>query len=223
MDEVTGTNAGISGFEQIEIALKAILAAGGMLQIADIYTVINNELNKKNLTLSFQGRSSLRFFINRVAVKKGLILPYNKEKPGWYITEKGRALVKGNKIEFGSTLPTEESLEQLTEGNVQQVLVNKYERNGIARRKCIEHYGAICQSCNFEFSKKYGDIGLGYIHVHHIIPLCEVEKEYVVNPITDLVPLCPNCHCMIHSTDPMLTVQELRERIEAIQSLLNAL
>jgi hypothetical protein len=35
-------------------------------------------------------------------VKKNLIEPYNKEKPGWYITEKGKMLVKGNKIEFGT-------------------------------------------------------------------------------------------------------------------------
>ncbi|MEH4661376.1 HNH endonuclease [Phytobacter diazotrophicus] len=218
MNEVTGTDAGLSGLEQIEIALKAILSAGGVLQMAGIYSAVNAVLNKQGVTLSFQGKSSLRFFINRVAVKKNLIEPYNKEKPGWYITEKGKMLVKGNKIEFGTALPTEEDSNELAEGKCQRVLVNKYERNATARKKCIAHYGAICQVCDLEFSKVYGDIGLGFIHVHHVIPLYEVKEEYIVDPIIDLIPLCPNCHSMIHSSEPMLSVEELRERVNTIKA-----
>ncbi|HGM5491230.1 TPA: HNH endonuclease [Serratia fonticola] len=223
MNEITGTEAGLSGLEQIEIALKAILAAGGMLKMVDIYSAVNYELKKNDFTLSFQGKSSLRFFINSVAVKKNLIHPHKKENPGWYITEKGIALIKGRKVEFGTDLPTEEKIGELTEGNVQQVLVNKYERNAVARKKCIDHYGAICQVCKLEFYKKYGDIGRGFIHVHHIRPLHEVKKEYVINPITDLVPLCPNCHSMIHSSEPMLSVEELYDRVKTIESLSNDL
>ncbi|WP_156294586.1 HNH endonuclease [Serratia oryzae] len=61
--------------------------------------------------------------------------------------------------------------------------------------------------------------GSGFIHVHHVIPLHEIRKEYVIDPIKDLVTLCPNCHSMIHSSKPMLPVKELRERIKAIESL----
>lgn len=84
------------------------------------------------------------------------------------------------------------------EGSVQQVLVNKYERSSIARQKCIEYNGLKCSVCEFDFEKEYGEIGKGFIHIHHIIPLNEIGKEYVVNYKKDLIPVCPNCHAMLH-------------------------
>lgn len=78
---------------------------------------------------------------------------------------------------------------------------------------CIEQYGAFCNVCNFDFYITYGEIGKGYIHVHHIIPLSEIGKEYKLVPETDLVPVCPNCHSMIHKRKPVLTKTELKEII----------
>ncbi|EDN65255.1 HNH endonuclease [Beggiatoa sp. PS] len=76
---------------------------------------------------------------------------------------------------------------------------------------CIEKYGHKCVVCSFDFEKFYGSIGKKYIHVHHIIPLAEIKKEYQLDPLKDLVPLCPNCHAMIHRTQPTLTIQQLKE------------
>ena len=45
-------------------------------------------------------------------------------------------------------------------------------------------------------------------HVHHLYPLAEGERD--VNPITDLRPVCPSCHGMIHWFRPMLTIEEAR-------------
>ena len=115
--------------------------------------------------------------------------------------------------------PTEERSDDLIEGALNQVLVNKYERNIEARNRCIEFYGATCQVCDLEFSKKYGDIGTGFIHVHHIVPLHEIKKEYIIDPIRDLIPVCPNCHSMIHSGEPMLSIKDLRERVKSIELL----
>lgn len=84
------------------------------------------------------------------------------------------------------------------EGNVCQVLVNKFERSSIARQKCIEYHGTKCFVCGFDFEKVYGEIGKGFIHVHHIIPLNEIGKEYIVDYKNDLIPVCPNCHAMLH-------------------------
>ena len=106
--------------------------------------------------------------------------------------------------------PTEEHSDDLIEGALKQVLVNKYERNIEARNRCIDFYGAICQVCDLEFSKKYGDIGSGFIHVHHIVPLHEIKKEYIIDPIRDLIPVCPNCHSMLHSCEPMLSIRLTR-------------
>ncbi|MEK7486660.1 MAG: DUF3427 domain-containing protein [Planctomycetota bacterium] len=96
------------------------------------------------------------------------------------------------------------------EGSVRQVVVNKYERNTLARRLCIEHYGAICRVCGFDFHKTYGELGEGFIHVHHLVPLFEINQEYILDPIKDLIPICPNCHSMIHRKKVTLSLAELK-------------
>ena len=84
------------------------------------------------------------------------------------------------------------------EGAVKQTLVNRYERSALARSKCIEYYGCKCYICGTDFEEEYGELGKGFIHVHHVIPLNEIGKEYQVDPVKDLIPICPNCHSMIH-------------------------
>lgn len=96
------------------------------------------------------------------------------------------------------------------EGMRRTVTVNAYERNPKARQACIAHHGAACQVCGFDFEKTYGEIGKGYIHVHHIKPISEIGKSYEVDPKTDLVPVCPNCHAMLHKRNPPFGVEELR-------------
>jgi len=112
-------------------------------------------------------------------------------------------------------LPTEimqyDERELFGEGKVVQVFVNRHERNQEARLKCISHYGDSCNVCGFNFGQVYGDTAKGFIHVHHITPLADIGEEYQVNPITDLVPLCANCHSVVHLTKPALTVEELKK------------
>lgn len=101
-----------------------------------------------------------------------------------------------------------------TEGNSTIVKVNKYERNRSAREACLEHYGYDCQVCKMNFEKVYGDIGKNFIHVHHIVPLSTIAKTYEVDPIKDLIPVCPNCHEMIHrlsNNDMPLSIDALRQ------------
>ena len=99
---------------------------------------------------------------------------------------------------------------QFLEGNLTQVLTNEYERNVEARQACIEHYGAKCFICDFDFEEVYGSIAKGFIHVHHIVPLSSIRSSYQVDPIEDLVPVCPNCHAVIHLRGECLTIQEVR-------------
>lgn len=113
-----------------------------------------------------------------------------------------------------SIYPDETNAPVYKEGRVMQVTVNAIERNSEARQKCIEHYGAICNSCDFDFSTKYGaELGSGFIHVHHLLDIALVRKEYKVDPINDLRPLCPNCHAMVHRTKPAMHPDKLREII----------
>ena len=97
------------------------------------------------------------------------------------------------------------------EGTTKQVKVNVYERNAEARAICLKKYGASCSVCGFDFGKKFGEIGAGFIHIHHLKPLSEIRKGYKLNPIEDLRPVCPNCHAMIHQRKPEpYTIEELK-------------
>lgn len=98
-----------------------------------------------------------------------------------------------------------------SEGSVTQVVVNRYERDPNARNACIRHYGAKCSICTFEFKHEYGDQFSGFIHVHHIKEISSIKKEYVVDPIKDLIPVCPNCHAIIHRRTPPYTIEEMHK------------
>jgi len=97
------------------------------------------------------------------------------------------------------------------EGSFSKVLVNKYERNPEARQICLSQYGYSCSVCSINFENVYGDLGKKFIHVHHIKPLSEIQETYIVNPLTDLVPVCPNCHAMFHRSQNTLSISKLRE------------
>lgn len=102
---------------------------------------------------------------------------------------------------------------QYREGALRQVLRNEFERDPDARRRCIEYHGCRCSVCGFDFEEVYGEMGKGYIHVHHLKPLSEIREEYRVDPISDLRPVCPNCHFMLHGDSEVLTIENLRARI----------
>ncbi len=103
--------------------------------------------------------------------------------------------------------------ETLPEGTKKTITVNTYERNPKARIKCITHYGTKCSICNFDFQKIYGEIGKGFIHVHHLKQLSEINDTYNINPIEDLRPVCPNCHAMLHKNTPAYSISEMKEFI----------
>jgi predicted HNH restriction endonuclease len=101
------------------------------------------------------------------------------------------------------------------EGAVRQVSVNAYERDLKARQKCINYYGSDCSACGFNFGKSFGQLGEGFIHVHHLRPISEIAEEYNVDPIKDLRPVCPNCHAMIHRRSPPFSIEEIKVLLEA--------
>ena len=109
-------------------------------------------------------------------------------------------------------LPEEvETPERYIEGTTKTISINLYERNPDARKKCIKHHGYKCSVCSFNFEDFYGSIGKNYIHVHHVVPLAEIKAEYEIDPKEDLVPICPNCHAMIHKTRETLTIEQLKQ------------
>lgn len=100
------------------------------------------------------------------------------------------------------------------EGLVRVVFVNAYERSESARNACINHHKPVCQVCHLNFEEKYGEIGRGYIHVHHIVPIASIGRRYQIDPINDLVPVCPNCHAMLHQQSPPFSLENLRAKLD---------
>lgn len=103
-----------------------------------------------------------------------------------------------------------EEVETFIEGKTTTAVINVYERDPKARAACIKHYGAKCCICGFEFEESYGPDMAGFIHVHHLCSLASLKKEYEVDPIADLRPVCPNCHAVIHRRKHPLTLDAVR-------------
>ncbi|MFD2838621.1 HNH endonuclease [Azotobacter vinelandii] len=122
----------------------------------------------------------------------------------WYASDGGM----GNQLAEEIDTP-----ENYIEGASKMVSVNTYERSADARAKCVARYGYSCSVCGFDFEAVYGEIGQKYIHVHHIVPLAEIAKEYVLDPVKDLIPVCANCHAIIHRTRPALTIEQLKAHL----------
>ena len=107
-------------------------------------------------------------------------------------------------------MPEEVPPGQRMEGALKRVVVNRYERDPRVREACLAHWGYRCSVCGFDFAETYGERGAGYIHVHHLIELSSMTSPRRVDPISDLRPVCPNCHAMLHTETPALTISQLR-------------
>ena len=100
------------------------------------------------------------------------------------------------------------------EGSRKEVYTTRFERKSKLRRMAIIFHGTTCMVCGFNFSEIYGERGNDYIEVHHIKPLADNESEVEVNPETDLVVVCSNCHRMIHrKRNQILSIEELKSLI----------
>lgn len=100
------------------------------------------------------------------------------------------------------------------EGKKKLYYSTRYERNSNNRRLAIKYHGCKCMACGFDFEVVYGAIGKNFIEVHHIRPLSSWDEAVEVNPKTDLVCLCPNCHRMVHRyKDKVLSLDELKSII----------
>jgi 5-methylcytosine-specific restriction protein A len=109
-------------------------------------------------------------------------------------------------------LPDEVSSD-LWEGARRSIEVNAYERNLDARRACIAHHGSNCCVCGFDFGVTYGEQFSGFIHVHHLTPLSVIDARYKVDPQKHLVPVCANCHAIIHHGGETRSIEQVRKQL----------
>jgi len=85
-----------------------------------------------------------------------------------------------------------------------------FERDPKLRELCLHARGSKCLICGFDSTLAYGSEIAGVIEVHHMEPLSAVRAAHAVDPSCDLIPVCPNCHTVIHRRSPPFTPDEVR-------------
>jgi hypothetical protein len=99
------------------------------------------------------------------------------------------------------------------EGNKQLYSQTKIERSIANRNRCIEIFGTQCQVCEIKLSEIYGELAEDFIHVHHVESIAKTGPRWI-DPSKDLIPVCPNCHSMLHRRDPPIMPNDLRKILE---------
>lgn len=117
-------------------------------------------------------------------------------------------------FKYEDSFTNEDDLENTISSKEGRLIYRKsrqYERNPKNRRLAIQYHGLTCNICGFNFEKVYDKYGAGYIEVHHINPLHLSQEEVIINPKTDLITICSNCHRIIHrSRDNPLSIEEMK-------------
>ncbi|WP_244906736.1 HNH endonuclease [Neobacillus soli] len=185
---------------------------------------VQSEKSKNILTEAKREGIKLLHQLNSVvAIEDVTMVHYKQDRPNanpWQ-KEDSKDILAGLFKEYNSAfletsikdIDSEESEgeEYHRDGATSYYYGKRYERNPVNRAKAIRIHGLNCAGCGFNFEKVYGERGKDFIEIHHIKPLSTIQEEVVINPETDLVPVCSNCHRMIHRRkDDVLTIEELK-------------
>lgn len=118
-------------------------------------------------------------------------------------------------VRSGEMGEAEELPEGVTKGQEAQKFRwhRRAERNKKLAADAKKHHGSTCLICGFNFGAFYGQRGEGYIEAHHVVPFAELAKELepvTLDPSTDFIVVCSNCHRMLHRSNPPITPEQLR-------------
>lgn len=196
-------------------------------QISRVYAVHVNKISAANRTLA---KRILGHYAKEPQRKNGnnkrfwnIVYTGDPERPYdadkyfyWVLRPELAAAIQELYGDIGRRKRGDPSPKKYLEGQRRQLTLSVYERNTSARNACIDHYGAKCTVCGFDFEAYYGEPGKNKIVVHHLTALHEGDgQKRVVSPIHDLRPVCSNCHLIIHSKLPAYTVEEVQEMIKS--------
>jgi predicted HNH restriction endonuclease len=112
---------------------------------------------------------------------------------------------------FQSNDLLDENFDEFVEGFKNEII----KENSYRDRKLIDaakkHFEPTCAICKFNFEKTYGLHGKGFIEMHHLIPISEGKR---ISTVKDLVPVCSNCHRMLHKGKITLDVEDIKKMIQ---------
>lgn len=231
--------------------LAAIIKLGGSGKKSAVLDKVENLklLNLSNRDLEvMESRNEVRWRNDLAFTRKHLVQEKyldDKVRDDWKITERGRSYASKLVIESKAQpsgkyvnlkevaaviqeVPTwlndEAAFSRETtaiEGSKVVSWAVTYERSKELRQLAVQVHGTICKGCGFSFEKVYGELGAGFIEVHHLKPLSEMGKT-TVDATKDLTVLCSNCHSIVHrQRKSPLSIAELQKVIK--ESLENKL
>lgn len=131
------------------------------------------------------------------------IEPHDKRRKYWRLNVAG--------VSFGRNTS---STDDFPEGKLVERKHKARERSSrlvsVAKERLIKEKGRLfCIACGFDFEKKYGKRGRGYIEAHHTIPVSEMRPGDKTK-VEDIALVCANCHRILHRTRPWLKMDKLR-------------
>ena len=201
--------AAATNYETFRSMIKSITSEGGSL----VMTINSNPVKLNNISDWPKNWHNLKLVIKSPFIESDTDLALDRnleEHIEKWSTLFFSLIVPMLPLDEQIDIKTEHNVEGLPEGAQLKILVNRYERSRINRQICIVVHGAYCNICGFNFRKQYGVTGEGYIEVHHKVPVSELGKNYRIDPINDLIPVCANCHAMIHKRNPPYSPDEIK-------------
>lgn len=218
--------------EAIEVDLLDVIRKNLHIELQTVYEFLDKEelerlINETNLgrSLAEQNeksggllRDAFRMYDGFLNSKKHPLAEKEKKSRKRKPLKESTHQENPQKAKAMPVIPEPEPYDKL-EGKKHEASVTRYERDQGNRKKCISHYGYVCQVCGMNFEKTYGELGKDYIEVHHLHPVSQGERK--VDPIKDLIPLCSNCHSMIHRQEDVSDWKGLREKLLTYKSKRN--
>lgn len=178
----------------------------GKPHVIEQYTRL--QIRERKATNSGWGKFNLRFFLDDTS---------QVQEAANVVAARFQAAEEALRARTDFNLFPDEIIDRrpMSEGALRTTIVNSYERQKELRDRCIDHYGANCHICGFNFGDVYGPVVEGFIHVHHLRSLGDVGQEHLVDPVADLRPLCPNCHAVVHSrASQAYGIEEVRQFLD---------
>lgn len=84
--------------------------------------------------------------------------------------------------------------------------------NAVGTTKARKRTNLLALTSWLYFQADFGEIGRSFIHVHQLVEVSSIGKDYLIHPIKDLIPVCPNCHALLHRRSPAFTPAEIKAR-----------
>ncbi|WP_300283605.1 HNH endonuclease [Peptacetobacter sp.] len=203
-------------YSWLEVTKIAMEKLGGHAKYKDLYEMIKSLYPEKTASV-VDYKAQVRGTIERFSSDSEVFHKTNSKNDIFYLVgEKGDG--HWGLREFNphdNDVDITEDDEGFPEGKKKLKLHICSERNYNVIKEAKSRYKnkhgkLICEICEFDFEKVYGDIGVDFIEGHHIIPVSELEEGDTTR-VKDIVLVCSNCHKMIHRKRPWLGIDQLKE------------